>query len=41
MPSQADFIQYKCEHYKQYLIRENRSEDALNHRELCEIVKQM
>ena len=34
MPSQIDFIQYKFDHY---FIRENRSKDALNHRELCEI----
>ena len=40
MSSQTDFIQYKSEHYKQYFIRENRSKDALNHRELCEIAKQ-
>ena len=26
---------------KNYFIRENRSEEALNHRELCEIVIQM
>ena len=35
MASQTDFIQYKFEHY---CIRENHSKDALNHRELCEIM---
>ena len=34
MPSQTDFIQYKFDHY---FIRENRSKDALNQGELCEI----
>ena len=29
MSSQIDFIQYKFEHYKQYFITENHSEDAL------------
>ena len=41
MSSQIDFIQYKFEHYKQYIISENRSKDALNHRELYEIKIQM
>ena len=40
LSSQIDFIQYKFEHYKQYLISENHSKDTLNHRELCEIAIQ-
>ena len=39
--SQIDFIQYKFEHYKQYFIGENHSQDALNHHKLCEITIQM
>ena len=35
MASQTDFIKYKFDHY---FIRENGSKDALNHRELCEMV---
>ena len=40
MSSQIDLIQYKFEHYRQYFIGENLSEDPLNHRELCEIAIQ-
>ena len=39
-PIQIGFSQYKFKHYKQYFISENRSEHALNHRELCEIAIQ-
>ena len=35
-----DFIQYKFDYLKQYFMREKRSKDALNHRELCEIATQ-
>ena len=35
MASQTDFIKYKFDHY---FICENGSKDALNHRELCEMV---
>ena len=40
MSIQIGFSQYKFKHYKQYFISENRSEHALNNRELCEIAMQ-
>ena len=35
------FYSIKFDHLKQYFIRENRSEEALNHYKLCEIAIRM